>query len=86
MIFKEAINNLAKYSSASLAHIEISVNKKQFGLTIADNGLGFNPLDLTSGNGIKNMKERSDRLHAKISIESITGHGTTLKLTIPLIT
>lgn len=27
MIFKEAINNLAKYSSASMAHIEISVNK-----------------------------------------------------------
>lgn len=86
MIFKEAINNLAKYSSASLAHIEISVNKKQFELTIADNGLGFNSLEPTTGNGIKNMKDRSDRLHAKISIESIPGHGTSIKLTIPLIT
>lgn len=86
MIFKEAVNNLAKYSKASLAYIEISVNKKQLKLTIKDNGCGFNLLAPVTGNGIRNMKERSDRLKANFFIESNPGHGTSIILLIPLTT
>lgn len=84
MIFKEGINNIAKYSKASLVKIEFLLTKKQIYLTISDNGIGFNSAVSTAGNGIKNMKDRATRMNSELQIESNTNSGTQIRLTIPL--
>ena len=62
MIFKEAINNIAKYSNAGHAWISLYKNNKYFFLEIKDDGIGFNAQNVTNGNGLRNMQERAKNL------------------------
>lgn len=79
LIFKEAVNNLVKYSKCNKALVEIKVSK-QFELLIQDDGKGFNPSMETNRNGIKNMKNRANQLHGNLIIESEIEKGTSIKL------
>jgi ligand-binding sensor domain-containing protein/two-component sensor histidine kinase len=83
LIFKEAINNLAKYSQADKAVIRLSYASRILTLIISDNGLGFDTTKIFHGNGLKNMKARADMLKGMFSIHSKAGEGTTVSLQIP---
>ena len=83
LIFKEAINNLAKYSNAGKAIIELKYASHKLTLLITDNGKGFELTDKSQGNGLKNMKARADMLKGEIAIWSKPGEGTSVKLDIP---
>jgi signal transduction histidine kinase len=85
LIFKEAINNLAKYSHATKAQIKLSEKNHCLVLYITDNGNGFNPGKAFSGNGLKNMKARAEQLHAKFEISSQQNSGTVISLSVPLV-
>ena len=84
LIFKEAINNLAKYSQASTAHIRIDTKHQELCMTITDNGKGFDPQVSYSGNGLKNMRSRAAQIHGELHMDSSPGKGTTIRLTLPL--
>lgn len=83
LIFKESLNNLTKYAEASAASITIEKQSRAIITTIEDNGKGFDPQLLHSGNGLRNMKERAAALKAFLNVE--TGrYGTKITLTIPV--
>ncbi len=84
LIFKEAINNAAKYSFCTKVKVEIFLKGKHLHLKIRDNGRGFITEGNTEGNGLGNMKKRAGNLKAKLNIESVQGEGTTIELTIDL--
>ncbi|MEO5582848.1 MAG: two-component regulator propeller domain-containing protein [Saprospiraceae bacterium] len=84
LIFKEAINNMSKYSGASMATIELSKLNKTLSLKISDNGCGIDLTHNSSGNGIKNMIARAKTIHAIFNIESRPGDGTMIRLELPL--
>ncbi len=85
MIFKEAINNVAKYSEAKT--LVISLLKEQNALTLAikDDGKGFDPQQQKMGNGILNMKKRAEQLKGIFEIVSEIGQGTEIKVKIPIL-
>jgi two-component system, NarL family, sensor histidine kinase UhpB len=80
LIFKEATNNLVKYSEASKASFKIKGEKNYLTLLIRDNGKGFDTNAISQGNGLKNMRKRAQEIKAKFLIESISGSGTTVQL------
>jgi signal transduction histidine kinase len=80
VIFKEAINNLAKYSEATEAHVELEFVQPYSILTIKDNGKGFDPKIIQNGNGLKNMKKRAEKIKAKYHLHSAPGQGTIITL------
>ncbi|HUR29792.1 MAG TPA: ATP-binding protein, partial [Saprospiraceae bacterium] len=82
LIFKEATNNLVKYSNANTAHFSIKEENKNLTMTITDNGKGFDTQSLSSGNGLKNMKKRAEEIDGKLWIESKREGGTTIKLSV----
>lgn len=91
LIFKESINNAAKYSAAAKVNIFIKINsnrKKYFPenliLIIEDNGTGFDKNDYVPGNGLKNIEKRSKEINAEILIKSNIGEGTTIRVSLPL--
>ncbi|MBC7934385.1 MAG: hypothetical protein H7Y86_03355 [Rhizobacter sp.] len=84
MIFKEAVNNLAKYSESTTAIIEITVKKNVLQLIITDNGKGFNPALIKDGNGLINMQRRALALNGRLEIQSEPGNGTIIILRIPV--
>jgi two-component system sensor histidine kinase UhpB len=82
MLFKEATNNIVKYSNASRASFHISSDDRNVKLVIRDNGVGFNIESATDGgNGIKNMKRRAAEIGGQLTIESAEGKGTNIELT-----
>ena len=79
LIFKEAINNAAKYSKASQVHFSFKIENRKMMTVIKDNGLGFDPLMIKRGNGLKNMETRAAALNATLNI--ITNeNGTEISL------
>ena len=80
MIFKEAVNNIVKYSGATEVNIIIQQNDDKLKMMITDNGNGFDATIVSSGNGLKNMHSRAGEMGATIRIDSIKGTGTSIVL------
>lgn len=84
LVFKEAVNNAVKYSGTEKIEVRAFAKNKEIGLSIRDNGKGFDPGMISNGNGLGNMKNRANELKGNLEIESATGAGTTIILTVPV--
>lgn len=80
LIFKEAINNLVKYSGAREATVRLNADKNNIILRVEDNGKGFDRQLIKQGNGLSNMEQRAKVSGAELNIFSVTGKGTTIEL------
>lgn len=80
LIFKEAVNNLIKYSGCSRAFIHFSIKKKHLHMRVRDYGKGFDILDADTGNGLSNMQKRAEMMGAILKITSEKGEGTEVLL------
>ncbi|MEX2602890.1 MAG: histidine kinase [Gracilimonas sp.] len=76
LIYKETINNLVSHSKATQAFIEMKESGGKVILEVKDNGRGFNVNGNFNGNGLKNIKDRTDTLNGKVKLESTRGEGT----------
>ena len=84
LMFKEAVNNAAKYSDANTVECMVSIRNNLLELTIADDGKGFDTSVPGSGNGMLTMSKRIRELGGTFEINTGTGRGTTIKVKIPL--
>jgi len=84
LLFKEAVNNLIKYSGATEASITFDISKKRFEMVIEDNGVGFDTSKQMSGNGLLNMKKRAMDINAKMELISSPGKGTRVSMSLEL--
>lgn len=82
-IVQEAVQNAVKYSEATQVQIKFHATKKDFVVTVHDNGRGFDHGTILLGNGLYNMQKRAEELGGKLEIKSGLGQGTTVKLTWP---
>lgn len=80
LIFKEAINNLAKYSAADQAVVSVTTGHHVLEVVVRDNGKGFDQATVNRGNGLHNMQQRAKALGADLKIESVPGKGTQINL------
>jgi ligand-binding sensor domain-containing protein/two-component sensor histidine kinase len=83
LISKEAVNNLVKYSDCKNVKISIQKVKGHLELLIKDDGKGFEETNI-EGNGLRNMRARADKMKGKLTVYSIMGVGTEVRLTILL--
>jgi ligand-binding sensor domain-containing protein/two-component sensor histidine kinase len=82
LIFKEAVNNAAKYSKADVVTVTIQVVQKELRLMVKDNGIGFDTAKADNGNGMGNMQKRADNINGKLVLLSSLGKGTEVRLSI----
>lgn len=80
LIFKEAVNNLVKYSEAKNALIRVVAEDHKIELLVKDDGKGFDRSNVREGNGLQNMEQRAKASGAAVIITSIPGKGTTVSL------
>lgn len=83
LIFKEAINNIAKHSEAKSAKTTISQVDEGIQLEIQDTGRGFDLKSDFEGNGLKNYQKRANEGFMTFEIDSELSKGTHIKLIIP---
>ena len=87
LIYKEALNNTAKYAQASHVWVHLQRKDTSLLLTIQDDGIGFDTHQLVrhhslGGNGLKNMTLRAEKMGGTLTIVSAPGQGTTVTLQI----
>jgi len=83
LIYKEVLNNLLKYASATEVNISIQYERNAIQLRIRDNGVGFDLNQCREGNGLYNIRARSEILGGKLEIISAPLKGTQILLTVP---
>ncbi|MCK6691978.1 MAG: ATP-binding protein [Thermoanaerobaculia bacterium] len=76
LLFKEAVNNAAKYSGASDVWVSVQAENGGLTLEVRDNGRGFDVEQVKRGNGLWNMERRAERMGGRFSLESRVGEGT----------
>jgi signal transduction histidine kinase len=81
-VTSEALANMAKYSQASEASVEVSLEDGSLRLQVRDDGVGG--ADPANGSGLRGLKDRVDALDGKIELESPPGVGTTLTVELPV--
>ena len=83
-MYKEILHNIQKHAHATQVQILIHEDFGNFTTTIEDNGIGFDPAALSSGNGLTNLKNRASSLKAKFEIDSAPERGTRVMIAVPM--
>ena len=84
-VIQEALNNIAKHSSANRARLMLNKNNKKIQLIVEDNGKGFDLKNVfgedghSSGMGLESMKERTELFEGMFRIKSDEGEGTMIE-------
>jgi signal transduction histidine kinase len=86
-IAQEAANNASQHAKASEIRIALDYAASSLGLSISDDGRGF---DFEEGYrkdghwGLKNMRERAAQVHGTCKITTAVGEGTKVEIRVPL--
>lgn len=83
LIFKETVNNAAKYAGSNAVTAKLVKEKNNIVLLVTDEGVGFDVTKKHQSNGLKNMQSRAASLKASLVITSAPGKGTQVRLSIP---
>ena len=83
-VSQEAIGNAVRHSDAKAIRVTLARHGDRFELVVSDDGSGFTFEQATSGLGLGGMRERAILVGGDIDIESRTGHGTTVRLSVPV--
>jgi signal transduction histidine kinase len=84
-IVQEGLANVYRHAVASRVDVTLAFEDDLVHIEIRDNGNGFPRGDVIEGRGLNNMTQRAEELGGSLSIESIIGQGTSLNMTIPLL-
>jgi signal transduction histidine kinase len=85
-VFQESLQNVAKHANATEVVVKLSGSSKGMGLSVTDNGTGFNHHDKSShqkGLGLTSMRERLRLLNGFLNIHSRPADGTKVCAWIP---
>jgi signal transduction histidine kinase len=86
-IGREALVNAFRHSRATRIEVELQYTATRFRLVIRDDGCGIDPEVLRSGRdghwGLPGMRERAERIGARLRVWSRRAAGTELELAIP---
>lgn len=87
-VTQEALSNVVRHARATRVTVRLKEEKGRVTLEIADNGRGFNPVDVgmeeeSRGWGLINMRERAEVIGGSFSIESEKGRGTVVQVMVP---
>ena len=83
-IFKEAVTNAVKHSSARYVQVSLRLRNAKFFMLIEDDGKGFDVDTAALGRGMNDMRRRAAAINASLYIESKINTGTIVKLEMPV--
>jgi signal transduction histidine kinase len=86
--FREILSNIEKHAKANKVDVLVTWNENFLDISVADNGQGFDPdkVDNDEHFGMEIMKERIANIKGQLSINSSTGSGTVISISVPLAT
>ncbi len=83
-VLREALTNVGRHAKASRANVTVRVIEDECVLTVADNGIGIQPVRSgTTGLGLHNLRRRAEMLGGHLEVRSSV-EGTTLEWRAPV--
>jgi signal transduction histidine kinase len=88
-IIQEALSNVRRHACAHRVWIQCWQDGGDINISIEDDGSGFDPSEITEGEGSKQryglqiMQERVNYIHGKLNIDSQPGKGTRVLIQVP---
>jgi signal transduction histidine kinase len=79
-IAQESLNNVRRHAQATQVTLRLCQEQGDCELLIKDNGLGFDSRRHRSGYGLLGIEERARALGGTVTVESVPGAGTTVRL------
>jgi signal transduction histidine kinase len=83
-VAQEALHNALRHSGAAEVRVSLCPGPKRVTLDVTDDGRGFVPAAASGGLGLSSMRERAAAAGASLSVRSILGKGTSIRLAVPL--
>lgn len=86
-IGREAIVNACRHSRATDIEMEVEYRRTELRIAVRDNGRGIDPQELQWGRnghwGLQGMRERAERIGARLRLWSSVALGTEVELSVP---
>ena len=91
-VLQEALSNVRRHAGVQEARVSLHEDHERLVLTIADQGRGFDPPPLTGPYatdrpehiGLRGMRERAAFMGGTLVVESSPGHGTRVRVEVPV--
>lgn len=85
-IIQEGLKNIIRHSGAAKCEIFLETADEKLCLSVKDEGMGFNPVEVRSrpGLGLSSMRERVQLVRGDFAIDSRPGQGTVIRVRVPL--
>lgn len=88
-IVQEALSNARRHSGAERVALRLRAGDGEVVAEVTDDGRGFDPaspMEMDRGLGLIGMKERATMVGGRLRIESVPGHGTSVRVAVPFTT
>ncbi|MGH2518561.1 MAG: histidine kinase N-terminal 7TM domain-containing protein, partial [Chloroflexota bacterium] len=83
-VVEEALTNAVKHAQARVLNIRLDVADGVLGLSIEDDGRGFDSAAPSDGFGLSGMAARVEQLGGTLRLQSALGQGTRISAAVPL--
>ena len=80
LAIKEAVHNIVKHANAPEVTVHMEFVDGFLNVAVHDSGVGFQPDNKSSGNGLVNMRKRLQNIGGSCTVESAPGQGTTVQM------
>jgi signal transduction histidine kinase len=82
-IAQEGMTNILKHAKAQHVEVKLLFGADTVTLSIADDGVGFDPRGHHDGFGLLGMRERAESIGARLLVSSCPAQGTRVETVIP---
>lgn len=83
-IAQEALNNALRHANARAVTVRLQQRRSRLVFEIRDDGCGFDLQQVgNGGRGLRNMRERAEKIGARLTVTSRPGQGTTVRVVLP---
>ena len=88
-IAREAMRNAFRHAGATRIDVRLAYGRRRLALEVADDGRGVAEAVLQAGRrdghwGLVGMRERAAQIGGQLTVDSVAGRGTTVRLAVPL--
>jgi signal transduction histidine kinase len=81
-VVAEALTNVVKHARATEVRVTVSTEEDRLMVEVGDDGVGG--ADPRRGSGLTGLADRVDALNGTLSVTSLVGAGTTVRVALPL--
>ncbi len=79
----EAVSNALRHAKGDSVDVEIDLSENVLTVTIADDGVGFDPTTIDRGHGLNDLEERAKKMGGRLMVSSQAKVGTAVALKVP---